>query len=120
LCLVSVTVLDVSAPTEDKIYDAKDSFYEEFKHVFDKFHKYHMKILLGDFIAEVGKENNSKLAVGNESLHEINNDNGIRVVNFATSNNLTVKRRCSHIAAFMNIFQSLQMLKPIIITNIFW
>jgi hypothetical protein len=30
-------------------------------------------------------------SVGNESLHEISNDNGIRVVNFATSKNLTVK-----------------------------
>jgi hypothetical protein len=29
--------------------------------------------------------------VGNESLHEISNDNGVRVVNFVTSKNLTVK-----------------------------
>jgi hypothetical protein len=32
-----------------------------------------------------------KPVTGNESLHEINNDNGVRVVNFATSKNLTVK-----------------------------
>jgi hypothetical protein len=36
------TVLNVHAPTEDKI-DVKDSFYEELEHVFDKFPKYHMK-----------------------------------------------------------------------------
>jgi hypothetical protein len=29
--------------------------------------------------------------IGNESLHEISNDNGVRVVNFAASRNLTVK-----------------------------
>jgi hypothetical protein len=29
--------------------------------------------------------------MGNESLHEVSNDNGVRVVNFATSKNLTVK-----------------------------
>jgi hypothetical protein len=34
----------------------KDSFYKELEHVFDKFPKYHMKILLGDFSAKVGKE----------------------------------------------------------------
>jgi hypothetical protein len=27
----------------------------------------------------------------NESFHEISNDNGVKVVNFATSRNLTIK-----------------------------
>jgi endonuclease/exonuclease/phosphatase family metal-dependent hydrolase len=47
-----------------------------------------MKILLGDLIAKVGKEDIFKLTVGNESLHEISSDNGVRLVNFATSKNL--------------------------------
>jgi hypothetical protein len=34
----------------------KDSFYVELECVFDKFPKYHMKILLGDFSAKVGRE----------------------------------------------------------------
>jgi hypothetical protein len=34
----------------------KDSFYEELERVFDKFPKYHTKILLGDFNAKVGRE----------------------------------------------------------------
>jgi hypothetical protein len=59
--------------------------------VFDKFPKYHMKILFGDFNAKVGWEDIFKAAVGNESLHKISNGNGIRVVNFATSKNLRVK-----------------------------
>jgi hypothetical protein len=50
-----------------------------------------MKILLGDFNAEVGRENIFKPTIGNESLHEINNENGVRVVNLATSKNLLVK-----------------------------
>jgi hypothetical protein len=44
-----------------------------------------MKMLLGDFIARVGKEDIIKPTVGNESLHEISNYIGVRVVNFATS-----------------------------------
>jgi hypothetical protein len=59
--------------------------------VFDKFFKYHMKILLGDFNAKVGREDIFKPTIGNESLHEISNNNGIRVVNFATSKNIRVK-----------------------------
>jgi hypothetical protein len=34
----------------------KDRFYEELEYVFDKFPKYHMKILLGDFNAKIGRE----------------------------------------------------------------
>jgi hypothetical protein len=41
----NIIVLNVHAPTEDKIDDTKDSFYEELERVFDKFPKYHMKIL---------------------------------------------------------------------------
>jgi hypothetical protein len=50
-----------------------------------------MKILLGDFNAKVGREDIFKPKIGNESLHEISNDNRVRVVNFATSKNLVVK-----------------------------
>jgi hypothetical protein len=32
-----------------------------------------------------------KLAIGNESLRQVSNDNGVRLVNFATSRNLLVK-----------------------------
>ncbi|PNF29719.1 hypothetical protein B7P43_G12562 [Cryptotermes secundus] len=41
--------------------------------------------------AKAVKEDIFKPTTGNENLHEINNDNGVRVVNFATSKNLTVK-----------------------------
>jgi hypothetical protein len=50
-----------------------------------------MKILLGDFDAKVGREDIFKPTIGNESLHETSNDNGVRVVHFATSKNLVVK-----------------------------
>jgi exonuclease III len=53
----------------------KDRFYKELEHVFDKFSKYHMKILLGDFNAKVGREDILKPTIGNYSLHEISNYN---------------------------------------------
>jgi hypothetical protein len=52
--------------------------------MFNKFPKYHIQILLGDFNVIVGREDIFKLNIANESLHEINNDNGVRVVNFET------------------------------------
>jgi hypothetical protein len=50
-----------------------------------------MKILLGDLNAKVGREDIFKPIIGNESLHEISNDNGVGVVNYATPENLIVK-----------------------------
>jgi hypothetical protein len=50
------TVLNVHAQTEDEIDDIKDRFYEELEQVFDKFLKYHIKIVLGDFNARIGTE----------------------------------------------------------------
>jgi hypothetical protein len=85
-----ILVLNIYALTENKTDDVKDSFYEELECVLDKFPKYHMKITL-DFNAKVGREDIFKLTIGNETLHEISNNNGVRLVNFATSKNLRVK-----------------------------
>jgi hypothetical protein len=75
-----IIVVNVHAPTEDKI-----------EHLLDKFHKYHMKIMLGDFNAKVGKKYIFKLTTANKSLHEISNDNGVSIVNFDTYLKISVK-----------------------------
>jgi len=84
-------VVNVHAPSEEKSDGSKDILYEELEQVFDHFPKYYMKILLGDFNAKVGRENIFKPTIGQESLHHDSNDNGVRLVNFATSKNLVVK-----------------------------
>jgi exonuclease III len=75
-----IIILDVHAPTEDKFDNMKDKFYEELEHVFNKFPKYHVKILLGDFNAKVGREDIFKPTIGNESLREISDDNGVKTL----------------------------------------
>jgi hypothetical protein len=47
--------------------------------------------MLGDFNTKIGREDIFKPTIGNESLHEASNDNGVSVVNFVTSKNLIVK-----------------------------
>jgi exonuclease III len=86
-----IIVLNVYTPTEDKTDDVKHSFYEELERVFDKFPKYHMKIMLGEFNAKVGREDIFKPTIWNESLHEISNNNGGRLVYHAISKNVSVK-----------------------------
>jgi hypothetical protein len=81
--------MNVHASIEHKIDDIKDRFYDELKHVFDIFPRYPMKILLADFNAKVGRKRIHKTTTGNGSLNESSNDNGVRVVNFAKSKNLS-------------------------------
>jgi hypothetical protein len=86
----NIIVLNVHAPCENKGDDVKDSFHEKLWRFF-MFCRYDMKIILGDFNAIGGRENIFKPKFRNESLHEISNDNGVRVVNFVTSKNSVVK-----------------------------
>jgi hypothetical protein len=72
-------VLDIN------VGDSKDSFCEELQLVFNHFLEYDMKILLEDFNSKLGREDIFKPTVGNESLHQDGNDNGVKVVNSATS-----------------------------------
>ena len=80
----NIIVLNVRARSEKKSDNSQDTFYEELELVFDHFPKYDMKILLGDFNTKMGRENIFKPTIGNESLHQDSNDNGLRIVNFAT------------------------------------
>jgi hypothetical protein len=82
----------VHAPCENKCDDVKDSFYEELGRVFDQFPRYNMKTMLGDFNTKVGRGDIFKPINKNDSSHEISNDNGVRVVNFATSRKISCQR----------------------------
>jgi hypothetical protein len=76
---------------EEKSDDSKDSFYKEREEVFDNFSKFHMKIILGDFNAKLGREDIFKPTNGNDSLHWDNNDNGVSIVHSLTPKNLVDK-----------------------------
>jgi hypothetical protein len=62
----NIIVLNVHAPSVENSCESKDSFYEELEQIFVHFPKYHMKILLGDLSAKVGRENIFKPTIGNE------------------------------------------------------
>ena len=52
----NIIVLNVHARSEEKSDESTVGVYEELEQVFDHFPKYHMKILLRDFNAKVGRE----------------------------------------------------------------
>jgi hypothetical protein len=77
-----IIVLNVHAPTEDKTDDVKDNIYEELEP-----HEYSVR--KSQCQSRQGRHFNP--TTGSESLHEMSNDNGVRLVNFATSKILRVK-----------------------------
>jgi hypothetical protein len=68
-----------------------------------------MQILLAEFSSKVGREDFFKPAIGNESLQEISNDNGVTVVNFATSKISLSNVQCIYILIFINLVRHLLM-----------
>jgi hypothetical protein len=98
----------------------KGRFYVEAEHVFDKFPKYNTKILLGEFNAKVGREDIFKPTNGNESLHDISDDNGIIIANFATSQKSDFQKiQHSRIITFKNLLGLFLMERRIIKLTIF-
>ena len=79
-----IVVLNVLAPSEEKRYITKGSFYKELELVFDHFPKKHMNIPLGDFNEKLGRHCIVKPTIWKEGIHQDCNDNGVRIVNFAT------------------------------------
>jgi hypothetical protein len=59
---------ECASPCGDKSDDVKDSCWELW-YVVDEFPRYRLKILFGDFSAEVGREDVFKPAFGNERVH---------------------------------------------------
>jgi len=51
---------------------------------------------------KVGRENIFKPTIGQKGLHKDSNDNGVRLVNFATSKIRLLRARCSLTGTFIN------------------
>jgi hypothetical protein len=86
-----VTILNVHAPTETKEDDIKDSFYSEMERVLNAIPTSDVKVIMGDFNAQIGREDCFRSVAGRHSLHDSSNDNGCRVANFAMSNGFVIK-----------------------------
>lgn len=86
-----ITFINVHAPSEDKPQEEKDEFYDCVDSTLNALPQYRIRIVLGDLNAKIGKEAIFRPIIGNHSLHEITNDNGLRLIDFACGNGLVVK-----------------------------
>jgi hypothetical protein len=76
------------APTEEAEDEMKDRFYEKLVDVYDRATGHDVKILVGDMNAKVGKVKFYRPTIGKESIHDVSNNNGIRLTDFAISRNM--------------------------------
>jgi hypothetical protein len=83
----NIFFLNVRALSEEKSDDSRDSFFFFLEQIFYTFPMFHMKILLGDFNAKLGRENIFKPTIGNESRHQVSNDIADRIANLVTLKN---------------------------------
>jgi hypothetical protein len=87
-------VINAHGPTEEKVEDIKDDFYQTLEHIYKAFPKNDIKLIVGDFNAKIGKDEIHKAIIGKHSLHTISNGNGERLVDFAGSKNMVINSTC--------------------------
>jgi len=86
----NMRIINVHAPTEDKEDSIKDEFYEVLEKIYDSRPKNDVKILIGGFNAQIGRELVYRECAGRHSLHEKTNVNGTRLANFAISRRMFI------------------------------
>jgi hypothetical protein len=82
--MFNITLINAHAPTEDAEDHIKENFYDTLEKIYDLAPQHDIKIVLGDFKAKIGKETTFRPTIGKESLHEETNNNGLRLIDFAS------------------------------------
>jgi endonuclease/exonuclease/phosphatase family metal-dependent hydrolase len=84
----NMTLINIYAPTEDKEEEIKEQFYKKLQRAHDRVPKHDVIIIMGDMNAKLGKEKVFNQVLGRHTLHNISNENGEMVANYAISNNM--------------------------------
>ncbi|KAJ0171123.1 hypothetical protein K1T71_013322 [Dendrolimus kikuchii] len=87
----NISLINVYAPTEMADEVDKDEFYDQLELVYDQIPNYDVKIILGDCNAKVGREEIYKPTIGMHSKHNVSNDNGTRLISFASAKAMVIK-----------------------------
>ncbi|XP_050430865.1 craniofacial development protein 2-like [Adelges cooleyi] len=86
----NILIINCYAPTDDKSEEIKNAFYEELDRICDGLPTGKPKVILGDFNAKIGKEAVYRPTIGKDCLHNDTNDNGNKLITFATASNMRI------------------------------
>jgi endonuclease/exonuclease/phosphatase family metal-dependent hydrolase len=88
---VTIGLILVHAPTEEKEEREKEEFYECLEETYQKIQTYDLVIIMGDFNTKIRKEEYQKKEAGKYSIRDISNENVNLLSQFATRNGLKTK-----------------------------
>ena len=85
------TVIQAYAPTENSDDEDKDEFYGKLQDVIDSIPSYDIKLLIGDFNAQIGSERKGlEQTIGPHGTSPVHNDNGERFISFCSNNGFSI------------------------------
>jgi hypothetical protein len=85
------SLINIHAPTNVSEEEAKDQFYEQLKRAYAACPSHDVKLLMEDANAKVGWETVHQPTIGKHNLHESTNENGRRLIDFATGRQMAIK-----------------------------
>ena len=86
----NLSLINIYAPTDVAEGYEKDRTYEMLENVLEQCPKQDTVIMLGDFNAQIGKEDFVSNVAGKHTIHERTNDNGQRLCNLAATNGMII------------------------------
>lgn len=86
----NISLLNIYAPTEKARDEEKDRFYEKLEEELENIPKEDTQLILGDFNAQIGREEYLNQVAGEFTIHKRTNNNGHRVCNMAARTNLVI------------------------------
>jgi hypothetical protein len=84
------TIINTYAHTETAKEEEKDKFYDKLEETIRNVPHQDTIIMVGDFNAQIGKEEHNKNIAGKQTLHEKTNDNGERLCALAARTGMTI------------------------------
>uniref|UniRef100_A0A8D8T7U9 Craniofacial development protein 2 n=1 Tax=Cacopsylla melanoneura TaxID=428564 RepID=A0A8D8T7U9_9HEMI len=87
----NITIISAHAPTEEKPHEEKEAFYDELDRILSLVPLYDIKLVMGDFNAQIGSKEDQREVAGQYSLHEYNNENGDYLTDFAALHKLHIR-----------------------------
>ncbi|XP_062707718.1 uncharacterized protein LOC134288053 [Aedes albopictus] len=85
------SIINVHSPHSGSTDNDKDAFYAQLERECDRCPCHDVKIIIGDLNAQVGQEEEFRPTIGKFSAHQLTNENGLRLIDFAASKNMAIR-----------------------------